>query len=284
MVNTNMMENSRIASSDSQQQGVDLSNTCMLVSDSNEIGNQLESKKLAYDTLVELAEDNLFKKYLDMTKYLTINQYDAYKGMLEDRYNSLSALFRTLPTPIANYQPKFRVVDGQVILLEASSIPDGKSPQECIYERWDITSEYQILPIPDCMLRGILDVTFNRDDGGGIELVPEKQGNEKVNLKSDNMPTHMHHSAVTKGSGFPTLTKDSSATSYYLKGNTVYDMFYNDSMDVGLSKNELDGTIDTFTVDTQGKNEGTSETGELISHDNVPKYNAFYGFVVQKLT
>ena len=112
MVNTNMMENSRIASSDSQQQGVDLSNTCMLVSDSNEIGNQLESKKLAYDTLVELAEDNLFKKYLDMTKYLTINQYDAYKGMLEDRYNSLSALFRTLPTPIANYQPKFRVVDG----------------------------------------------------------------------------------------------------------------------------------------------------------------------------
>ena len=112
MVNTNMMENSRIASSDSQQQGVDLSNTCMLVSDSNEIGNQLESKKLAYDTLVELAEDNLFKKYLDMTKYLTINQYDAYKGILEDRYNSLSALFRTLPTPIANYQPKFRVVDG----------------------------------------------------------------------------------------------------------------------------------------------------------------------------
>ena len=87
MVNTNMMENSRIASSDSQQQGVDLSNTCMLVSDSNEIGNQLESKKLAYDTLVELAEDNLFKKAdkaLYSVKEKGRNSYRFYSDINEN--------------------------------------------------------------------------------------------------------------------------------------------------------------------------------------------------------
>ena len=60
-------------------------------------------------------------------------------------------------------------------------------------------------------------------------------------------------------------------------------MFYNDSMDVGLSKNELDGTIDNFTVDEEGSNvSGDSDHPEMY-HDNMPKYHAFYGFVVQKI-
>ena len=55
-------------------------------------------------------------------------------------------------------------------------------------------------------------------------------------------------------------------------------MFYNDSMDIGLSKNELDGTIDKFTVDGFGRQDAS------ISHDNMPTYHAFYGFVVQDMT
>lgn len=54
-------------------------------------------------------------------------------------------------------------------------------------------------------------------------------------------------------------------------------MFYNDSMDVGLSKNELDGAIDKFSVDEYG-------TPDEVAHNNMPKYNAFYGFIVQDMT
>ena len=61
----------------------DLTNTCMLVSDSNEVSKQLDSKQLGYGTLVEMAEDNLLGKHLDMSKYLTRNQYDTYGKMLQ---------------------------------------------------------------------------------------------------------------------------------------------------------------------------------------------------------
>jgi len=70
---------------------------------------------------------------------------------------------------------------------------------------------------------------------------------------------------------------------YYTKGNTVYDMFYNDSLEVGLSKNELDGTIDKFTVDNFGRNDSEEGKPKSMSHDNMPQYHAFYGFVVQKI-
>lgn len=63
---------------------------------------------------------------------------------------------------ISGIKPKFRVVDGQVILMEAGSIPEGESPEQHVRDKWDITSEYQLLPIPNCMLRGMLDV---KEDG-----------------------------------------------------------------------------------------------------------------------
>ena len=134
----------------------------MLVSDSNETSNQLDSKQLGYDTLVELAEDNLFKKFLDMSKYLTVAEYGTYKGQLEDKFKLLDDLEKSLPNvntnpTIANYKPKFRAVHGQVILLEADSIPSGKTPDDYVREKWDIPSGYRLLPIPDCMLRGMLD-------------------------------------------------------------------------------------------------------------------------------
>ena len=64
----------------------------------------------------------------------------------------------------------------------------------------------------------------------------------------------------------------------------VYDMFYNDSMDVGLNRNELDGTVDKFTVEALGANETIDDDNPQMSHDNMPKYHAFYGFVVQDTT
>ena len=288
-----MKEKSR-AANENVQQAVDCSNTCMLVSDSNEVSKQLDSKQLPYDTLASLAEDNLFTKYLDMSKYLTKNQYEVYKGMLEDKINALEALKSTLEDLIfdpggdtmVNYKPRLRLVEGQVILVEASRIPEDTTPREYVERYWDVTSDYQLLPIPDCMLRGMLGTTSEPRPGQGINLVADKQGNEEVNLRPENVPPHMHHSSVTTGVGFTTMTNDAgdSTDSYFIKGNTVYDMFYNDSIAIGLSKNELDGTVDKFKVSPAGKNEGTSDTGTMMSHDNMPKYQSFYGFVVHKVT
>lgn len=60
----------------------------LLVSDSNEVSDQFDSKKLQQSELSHLAEENLYKKYLGiMSNYLTISQYDAYKSILEEKYN-----------------------------------------------------------------------------------------------------------------------------------------------------------------------------------------------------
>lgn len=70
-------------------------------------------------------------------------------------------------------KPRFRVVDGQVILIEASKVPSDTTIEDYIRSKWDITSEYQLLPIPNCMLRGMLDSTTAT--GEVNKLVPEKQ-------------------------------------------------------------------------------------------------------------
>jgi hypothetical protein len=58
----------------------------LLVSDSNEVGNQYNSKKLSQGDLVDLAQDNLFKKTLDiMSRYLTISQFLTFKDMLDGK-------------------------------------------------------------------------------------------------------------------------------------------------------------------------------------------------------
>lgn len=105
---------------------------------------------------------------------------------------------------ISSAKPKFRVVDGQVILIEASSIPKGKSPEQHVRDNWNITSEYQLLPIPNCMLRGVLGAKDGDSD------TVKKPSNQTVYLTKDNMPTHMHHSSVTTGAHFPTICGSSS--------------------------------------------------------------------------
>ena len=121
----------------------------------------MDSKQLRYDVLVEFAEDNLFKKFLDMSSYLTMPEYGTYQGQLEDKFRLMEDLEKSLPNmdtnpTIANHKPKFRVVHGQVILIEADSIPSGKTPEDYVREKWDIPPNYRLLLIPDCALRGML--------------------------------------------------------------------------------------------------------------------------------
>lgn len=52
----------------------------LLVSDSNEIGGQYDSKKLKHSELIDLMQDNLYRKKLDiMQQYLTVDQFNTYK-------------------------------------------------------------------------------------------------------------------------------------------------------------------------------------------------------------
>jgi hypothetical protein len=60
----------------------------LLVSDSNEKGNQFDTKKLSWDNLVDMAQDSLFNSYLDiMDRYLTRNQIVSGKNDLEWKMN-----------------------------------------------------------------------------------------------------------------------------------------------------------------------------------------------------
>lgn len=36
-----------------------------------------------------MSEENLFKNYLDMSRYLTKNQYEVYKELLNDKYRDI---------------------------------------------------------------------------------------------------------------------------------------------------------------------------------------------------
>ena len=94
------------------------------------------------------------------------------------------------------------------------------------------------------MLRGILEA--NEVVGTGSKLVPERPDGERARLTRENMPSHMHHSAATTGAPFTAVhgSNETVSTSYRIKGNTTYDMFYNDSMATGLDRNELDGVVD----------------------------------------
>lgn len=53
-------------------------------------------------------------------------------------------------------------------------------------------------------------------------------------------------------------------------------MFYNDSFSTGLDKNEVEGVVDEFTVQDSGS--------ETLFHNNMPKRDLFYAFVVRKNT
>lgn len=58
-----------------------------------------------------------------------------------------------------------------------------------------------------------------------------------------------------------------------------YDMFYNDSLDTGLDKNELDGSGDSFEVEYAGSNE-TLNGQPALPHNNMPAMHNCYVFEI----
>ena len=165
-------------------------NKYLLVSDSNEVGNQYVSKKLSQRELVDMAQGNLFKKCLDMSRYLSKSQLDSYNEFV-----------KVPEIDFGEFQPgKLRVQDGQVILLDAANIPSGYSPYEWMKEIWHVPVNFTVTQIGNCMLRGVtfIDERFSPNVDSSIPV--KRVDNERVGLGSENVPPHMHHSAVTTGS------------------------------------------------------------------------------------
>ena len=113
---------------------------------------------------------------------------------------------------------------------------------EYLKEHWDITSEFSVVPIYNCMLRGM--TSKDTDDQSPVK----KSGNTNVYLSKRNIPPHMHHSSVTVGGNMECMAVDGSSDDRLSENGIRYDMFCNDSFSTGLRNNELDGTGDAFKV------------------------------------
>lgn len=164
----------------------------------------------------------------------------------------------------------FTPVDGQVILIRAKEVDakTGTTPMAYLRSKWNITSEYTVTQLQDCMLRGVVNV-----QDGTIKCA----SNTSVGLTGDNMPPHMHHPGITEDADIETMQgSTASANKVRARGrqDTAYDMFYNDSFSTGVSKNELDGVVDSFNVQLNGD--------DTVQHDNMPVYDRFYAFEVRK--
>lgn len=165
------------------------------------------------------------------------------------------------------------MVDGQIILLEANQIPETTVLVEYIKQYWDISSDYTITQLHDCMLRGVTEVR-------NTEV--QKSGNQNVALTKETIPPHMHHSGITKGANIGAMHGISSEKSGEIEGGTAYDMFYNDSFSTGLSNNELDGTVDLFDVQPVGDNVASEGFEPRIMHNNMPVCGRYYVFLITK--
>lgn len=136
---------------------------------------------------------------------------------------------------------KFRVVDGQIILLDAAEFERAASamtPMEYVKSKWDVPANYALTQISDCTFRGVTFIEDGHETGGQL----------RVGVSDDNMPPHMHHEGIAQvqgGSqgGLQSVELDGHNTSQQVRGQFRYDMFENDSL-TGLSKNELDGAVD----------------------------------------
>ena len=243
------------------------SNKYLLVSDSKEIGNQYDSKKLSQSELVELAQNDLFKKHLKiMSRYMTVSQYKLYIDMLRSKVEQLLVEWEKVRGK--TWTGMLRPVDGQVILIDVQEFEKWNdaqetkvTPVEYLRMKWDIGAEFQVQQIENCMLRGVSEV----DNGILVK------GSSKVELKEENMPAHMHNSGITDGADIECLY-GAQDNSYAQNGQIACDMFYNDSFTTGLDKNEMDGAVGEFDVQAAGSSN--------VSHNNLPKYSKFYAFVV----
>ena len=96
---------------DTMSEETDIKSSYLLVSDSNEMGEQFDSKKLEYAELVELAQDALFNKHVPiLSQYLTVNQYNTYKNILDQRKKILDTVWSLYKDE--RQSSKLKVVDG----------------------------------------------------------------------------------------------------------------------------------------------------------------------------
>lgn len=245
-------------------------NQYLLVSDSDEIHNQQwDSKKLKQTTLEQMAQNDLFKKHLPiMDQYLTVLEYDKDVESLTNAFEALKNEFEFLDKQ--DWSGKFRIVDGQVILVKRELVPSNISPSDYVRQHWHITDDYQLVPIINGMLRGMVEVSdrFNIQDQGNLNIV----------LQKGEIPPHMHQSGITQNAKIPCLhvSRGASDKLGFSKSGIMYDMFYNDSFSTGLSDNELDGAVDTFIPNETGLEKG-------VSHNNLPAYSEFYAFEIRKM-
>lgn len=95
----------------------DITNMCLLVSDSDEHHSQYDSKKVSYSEFAGIMQDELFKTYLNiMDKYLKTYEYEIC-------IDEITQIVNGLTVPDTNSTTwKFQVVPGQVILVKKSEL------------------------------------------------------------------------------------------------------------------------------------------------------------------
>ena len=244
-----------------------------LVSDSDETSSQLDSKKMSWDVLTELAQDNLFKRYLNMMdKYLTKSQYETFGSAIANNLNELNEDWNQIKDK--RWSGLLKPVDGQVIAIFKDDIPNGTTPMDYLKAHWDIPIAATVNQWKDCMMRG---VTFKEENNTNPTM---RSSNQKVTLKEINMPPHMHHSGITQGSTVQVVKSDQNAEDAHMEPfSTRYDMFDNDSIGTGLSKNELQGVGENLAVEQVGSDE-TSDGSPALSHNNLPNLHECYVFEI----
>jgi hypothetical protein len=59
---------------------------------------------------------------------------------------------------IGDWNKKFKPVNGQVILIEASKASSASDAETILRGYWEITADMQVMRLGDCMLRGVSEV------------------------------------------------------------------------------------------------------------------------------
>ena len=120
------------------------------------------------------------------------------------------------------------------------------------------------------MLRGVV----NRTEGN--EVVGA--GNETVELNSENIPPHEHHSSMLTDTGISTIATNAgtgnTSQTKPISSQVRVDVFNHDSAVAGVSDNEMDGVWGTFSL--------SDSYGETTTHNNMPAYHRYLAFAVVK--
>ena len=93
-----------------------------------------------------------------------------------------------------------------MVFIECGEVPDGMSPEEYLRAHWDITPEFTVNEITNCMLRGVTALDTDKD-----APKVKNPSNANVVLRTENIPPHMHHSGITDGTGITCMESVGSA-------------------------------------------------------------------------